>query len=66
MILDATAGNRTIYTYRQSENIIFVDIEKQLWVKPTLYADSRQLPFKDKAFSTIIFDPPHDWGEKTI
>jgi hypothetical protein len=64
MILDATAGNRSIYTYKKSENIIFIDIEKQLWVKPTLFADSRKLPFKDGTFHTIIFDPPHDWGDK--
>jgi hypothetical protein len=64
MILDATAGNRSIYEYKKSENIIFIDIEKQLWIKPTLFADSRKLPFKDKTFHTIIFDPPHDWGDK--
>jgi hypothetical protein len=34
MILDATAGNRSIYEYKRSENIIFIDIEKQLWTKP--------------------------------
>jgi hypothetical protein len=34
MILDATAGNRSIYQYKKSENIIFIDIEKQLWTKP--------------------------------
>jgi hypothetical protein len=62
MILDATAGNRSIYQYKKSENIIFIDIEKQLWVKPTAFADSRKLPFKDGAFHTVIFDPPHDWG----
>jgi hypothetical protein len=62
MILDATAGNRSIYQYKKSENIIFIDIEKQLWTKPTMFADSRKLPFKDKTFHTVIFDPPHDWG----
>jgi hypothetical protein len=62
MILDATAGNRSIYQYKKSENIIFIDIEKQLWTKPTMFADSRKLPFQGKAFHTVIFDPPHDWG----
>jgi hypothetical protein len=33
MIPDATAGNRSIYQYKKSENIIFIDIEKQLWTK---------------------------------
>jgi hypothetical protein len=64
MILDATAGNRVIWTYKKSENIIYADIEKQLWVKPTIIADNRQLPFQDKTFHTIFFDPPHDWGDE--
>jgi hypothetical protein len=62
MILDATAGNRSIYQYKNSENIIFIDMEKQLWTKPTMFADSRKLPFNNDVFHTIIFDPPHDWG----
>ena len=61
-ILDATAGNRTMWTYKNSENIIYIDIEKGLWNKPTIYADCTQTPFKDKQFHTIFFDPPHDWG----
>jgi len=62
MILDATAGNRRMWRYRDSENIIYVDIERRLEVKPTLFADDRQLPFRDKQFDTIFFDPPHCYG----
>jgi len=62
MILDATAGNRSMWTHKNSKNIIYIDIEKQLWNKPTIYADCTQTPFKDKTFNAIFFDPPHDWG----
>jgi len=62
MILDATAGNRTMWRHKDSENIIYVDIEKRLEVKPTLFADDRKLPFRGRQFDTIFFDPPHAYG----
>lgn len=62
MILDATAGNRTMWKHKKCEGIIYSDIEKNLKVKPTIFADNRQLPFRDETFSTIFFDPPHDIG----
>jgi len=62
MILDATAGNRTMYETKDVNKIIYIDIEKQLWRKPTIYADCTRTPFKPKTFHTIFFDPPHDWG----
>jgi len=64
MILDATAGNRTMWRYKNSEHIIYVDIERRLEVRPTIFADDRQLPFRDSVFDTIFFDPPHAWGSK--
>jgi len=63
MILDATAGNRTMWRYPNSENIIYIDIEKRLEVKPTIFCDNTRMPFKDKQFDTIFFDPPHSWYE---
>jgi len=63
-ILDATAGNRTMWQTKNSENIIYIDIQKQLWVKPTIYASNEQTPFRDKQFHTIFYDPPHDYGDK--
>lgn len=64
MNLDATAGNRKIWK-RNSENFIYIDIQKKLAIKPLIFADSRQLPFEDKFFDNIFFDPPHKWGTKT-
>jgi len=60
MILDATAGNRMLWINKESDNIIYIDRQTELAVKPTLFCDNRQTPFKDKTFDTIIFDPPHD------
>ena len=59
--LDATAGNRKIWKC-DSENFIYIDIQKRLAIKPLMFADSRCLPFKDEIFDNIFFDPPHKWG----
>lgn len=64
MILDATAGNRTMWKDKDSENIIYIDMEKMLEKKPTIYADNSLTPFRDKSFDTIFYDPPHDYGSK--
>jgi tRNA G10 N-methylase Trm11 len=62
MILDATAGNRAMWMLKNPQNIIFIDIERKLERKPTMFADNTQTPFRDKTFDTIIYDPPHGWG----
>ena len=62
MILDATAGNRTMWHHKKSPHIIYSDREKGLKIKPTIFADNRKLPFKDETFTIIFFDPPHDIG----
>ena len=62
MILDATAGNRTMWQHKNSENIIYLDMERQLERKPTIFADNTKTPFKPKIFDTIFYDPPHTWG----
>jgi len=61
MILDATAGNRTMYETKDVNKIIYIDIEKQLWRKPTIFADCTRTPFKPKTFHTIFFDPPRTY-----
>jgi len=63
MILDATAGNRTMYRTKNTEHIIYIDIEKKLEVKPTIFASNINTPFLDNTFATIIFDPPHGFGK---
>lgn len=64
MILDATAGNRTMWKHKDSEEIIYLDMERKLKTKPTIYADNTQTPFLPATFDTIFYDPPHKWGGK--
>lgn len=62
MILDATAGNRKFWR-NSPENVVYIDIQKKLEKKPTMFADNRNLPFKECCFDSIIFDPPHSYGD---
>ena len=61
-ILDATSGNRTMWTTKESENIIWLDIEPELSTLPDRILDCTNTDFKDKQFHTIFFDPPHSFG----
>lgn len=62
MILDATAGNRKMWRNKNNPNIIYLDVERNLEVKPTIVADNTATPFRDKTFDTIFYDPPHAYG----
>lgn len=62
MILDAGCGNRCMWLQKRSENVIHIDIEKQLSIKPNIFASNTNFPFKDESFDTIFFDPPFKWG----
>jgi len=62
LILDATAGNRTMWKHKTSDSIIYIDLERKLKHKPTIFADNTNTPFLSSSFDTIFFDPPHDYG----
>lgn len=62
MILDAAAGNRTMWRTKSAENIIYIDIERRLERKPTVFADNTKTPFLSDTFDTIFYDPPHTAG----
>jgi hypothetical protein len=62
MILDATASNRTIWEEKEWDSIVYLDIEKRLERKPSIFADNNFLPFRDGCFDTIFYDPPYYWG----
>jgi len=66
MILDATAGNRTMWHTKNLPNIIYIDIEKKLAVKPTIFADNTNTPFLPESFNAIFFDPPHYIKKESI
>jgi len=38
---------------------IFTDRNYESVTPPDLYADYRKLPFREKIFTSVIFDPPH-------
>ena len=61
-ILDATAGNRTIYKHDPPQQTVFMDKEYGLAVPPDVFCVWKDLPFRDDVFETVIFDPPHYWG----
>jgi len=64
-ILDATAGNRTIWTTKESPYVLWIDIESELDIKPDKIMNCTKTIFLDEYFHTIFFDPPHGWGKKT-
>ena len=63
-ILDATAGNRSIWKTKESSYVIWIDIEKELEFKPDRFLDCTQTDFPNNYFHTIVFDPPHLFGVK--
>lgn len=63
-ILDATAGNRTIWKIKQDQRILWVDVEPDLDIPPDILMNCVSTGFPNKHFHTIIFDPPHEFGRK--
>ena len=70
-VLDATAGGKHIWhrEMQDADHVVFADrrrvekgeIEQQpSWsVEPDVLADTRALPFRDRSFDLIAYDPPH-------
>lgn len=56
-ILDATAGKRMMWFDKQNENVVYLDLKRE--VKPDIVADFRALPLRDSTFDLVVFDPPH-------
>lgn len=67
-IIDVCCGGKMFYFDKQDERVLFCDerhFEKQ-WankslfqVKPDMLIDFKALPFEDKSFHLVVFDPPH-------
>ena len=71
LVLDACCGGRMFWYEKENQNVLFMD-ERQIdkgafpnnwnpnWcVNPDVVADFRNMPFPDKSFKLIIYDPPH-------
>jgi len=64
IILDATAAYRGIWSKpgKTAEEILFIDIEDDLDIKPDLLMDCTETEFPDGRFRQVFFDPPHRYG----
>ena len=68
-ILDACCGPRMFWGDKRHKNCLYVDIRREekgfhkfrrnRMVIPDMIADFRKLPFPDKRFKLIVWDPPH-------
>jgi SAM-dependent methyltransferase len=56
LILDATKNTGRFWV-GSKRNVIGVDINPKF--KPDVVADNRRLPFKDRWFDVVVYDPPH-------
>ena len=80
LVLDACCGGRMFWYEKENQNVLFMDkreVEKGAFpnnwnpnwcVKPDVIADFRDMPFPDKSFKLIIYDPPHlaSGSEKSV
>jgi hypothetical protein len=70
-ILDACCGGRMFWYTKENDKVLFMDIREvekgafaNNWnpgwcVKPDVVADFREMPFADKSFRLVVYDPPH-------
>lgn len=69
IILDACCGGRMFWWNKNNPNVLFLDKRKKpkgfmrtrpsFEINPDIVGDFRNLPFKDKSFKMVVFDPPH-------
>lgn len=67
-ILDACCGSRMFWFNKKNPNAVFMDKRAEqrtlcdgrtLNVSPDVIGDFTNMPFKDKSFKLVVFDPPH-------
>jgi len=71
-ILDVCCGPRHIWFNKKHPNVVYGDIrrekkgfssyEKSIEVQPDIIMDFRKIPYPDKTFRLVVFDPPHIIG----
>jgi len=75
-ILDACCGSRMFWFDKDNPNVEFCDNrvvprheyypKRYIEIKPDTVCDFTALPFDDKAFRLVVFDPPHlTWAGET-
>jgi len=67
-VLDPCCGSRMFWFDRQNPVALFADIReedhilcdgRELFVRPDEVVDFRNMPYRDRSFNLIVFDPPH-------
>ncbi len=70
-VLDACCGGRMFWWNKGNKDVLFMDsreVDKGAFangwnpnwcVDPDIIADFRDMPFPDKSFKMVVFDPPH-------
>lgn len=67
-ILDACCGSKMFWFDKENENTVFMDNReledvlcdgRKLIIKPDIIGDFRDIPYEDKTFKLVVFDPPH-------
>lgn len=76
LILDACCGSKMFWFDKQNPNVEFCDkrvvarheyySKRYIEISPDTVCDFTALPFEDKAFKLVVFDPPHlTWAGET-
>jgi ubiquinone/menaquinone biosynthesis C-methylase UbiE len=67
-ILDACCGSKMFWFDKENPNVVFADIRheehtlcdgRKLEITPDVVMDFTDMPFPDKSFKLVVFDPPH-------
>lgn len=67
-VLDACCGSRMMWFDKKYKGALYMDNREQktvlsdgrvLEVNPDVIADFRSMPFEDRSFNLVVFDPPH-------
>jgi len=69
LILDPASSMRSFYFNKKDERVVFGDIREDethlltngqtIKIKPDQVMDFRNIPYPDKSFQCVVFDPPH-------
>ncbi len=57
LILDVCCGNRMFWFNKNHPLAVYSDIKSD--VDPDIVQDFQKLPYPDKSFKLVVFDPPH-------
>ena len=67
-ILDACCGSRMFWFNKKHDKVVYMDNReledtlcdgRKLEVNPDVIADFRDIPYPNKTFKLVVFDPPH-------